>query len=446
MSELPRVPEWLDIPTGERALAMAMQFQLQQTQHASPEAVRALQLDMLRHLVAHAATHVPWYRERLGADFRLAGWGDWARIPVLSRAELQSSGTAMRSESLPTGQSVMRLLRTSGSTGRPVEVAVTLQTGLIHRAITHRDHLWRRRELGARLAIIRFDGTGRSADPGLRQSHWGDGSHVMFRNGPAFSIDSGTPTRRQLAWLREVGAQYLLTYPSLLPELAALNDRESQPLRLLGITSLGETLLPHQRERAEASFGCAVSDMYSAQETGYLALQCPRHAHYHVQSESCFLEVLDEAGKPCPPGVAGRVVVTPFHNLAQPLLRYEIGDWAVPGQPCDCGIRLPVLKQVLGRTRNLVLLPDGNRAWPAYNPMKLLDVIPGAQFQVVQESREDVLLRVAGPASVDEATSARVAEIVRTALGHPFRVRIECVGSIERSAGGKYEEFVCRAS
>ena len=50
----------------------------------------------------------------------------------------------------------------------------------------------------------------------------------------------------------------------------------------------------------------------------------------------------------------GRVVVTHLHNYAMPLIRYEIGDYAIAGGNCDCGINLPVLERVVGRTRNLV--------------------------------------------------------------------------------------------
>jgi phenylacetate-CoA ligase len=88
--------------------------------------------------------------------------------------------------------------------------------------------------------------------------------------------------------------------------------------------------------------------MYSANETGYLALQCPLSGHYHVQSETVLVEVLDEVGRACRPGETGAVVVTPLQNFAMPLLRYSLGDFAEVGSPCACGRHLPVLKEILG--------------------------------------------------------------------------------------------------
>ena len=61
---------------------------------------------------------------------------------------------------------------------------------------------------------------------------------------------------------------------------------------------------------------------------GIIALQCPSGGLYHLQSESVHVEILDEAGRPCAPGEIGRVIVSPLHNFAMPLLRYESGDYA----------------------------------------------------------------------------------------------------------------------
>jgi len=48
--------------------------------------------------------------------------------------------------------------------------------------------------------------------------------------------------------------------------------------------------------------------MYSAQEMGCIALQCPDAQCYHVQSECVLVEVLDGNGTPCRPGETGRIV------------------------------------------------------------------------------------------------------------------------------------------
>ena len=58
------------------------------------------------------------------------------------------------------------------------------------------------------------------------------------------------------------------------------------------------------------------------------------------------------------------MVVTPLHNPATPLIRYDIGDYATVGSGCPCGRKLPVMRKVLRRVRNLATAPDGGRFWP----------------------------------------------------------------------------------
>ena len=60
----------------------------------SPAALARLQQRRLRRSVAHASTHVPYYRETMrglglsASDFRTAD--DLARLPVIERSQLQA--------------------------------------------------------------------------------------------------------------------------------------------------------------------------------------------------------------------------------------------------------------------------------------------------------------------------------------------------------------------
>src|SRR5262249_33729514 len=155
---------------------------------------------------------------------------------------------------------------------------------------------------------------------------------------------------------------YLMTFASVIRELARYC--RSAGLRLPGLRSLcsySETIADDLADLCQEAFGAELVDVYSAAEVGYLALQCPERKQYHAQSETHMVEVLDQRGQPCPPGTVGTVVVTPFYNYAMPLLRYSIGDLAEVGTPCGCGRTLPALARIVGRSRDLVVLPSGGR-------------------------------------------------------------------------------------
>ena len=121
---------------------------------------------------------------------------------------------------------------------------------------------------------------------------------------------------------------------------------------------------PELRAACRDLWGVPLHDVYSANELGYIALQCPESEQYHVMSECALVEVIDGDGRPCRPGETGRLVLSSLHNYAMPLLRYEIGDYAEVGDQCPCGRGLPLLNRIAGRERNMLVLPDGRQHWP----------------------------------------------------------------------------------
>jgi phenylacetate-CoA ligase len=184
-----------------------------------------------------------------------------------------------------------------------------------------------------------------------------------------------------------------------------------------------------------------VHDLYSSQELGMMALECPDHPHYHVQSENVLIEVLDDDGRPCEPGRVGRLVATDLHNFAQPMIRYEMGDHAVVGEPCPCGRGLPVLERILGRTRNMVRRPGGGTFWPVIMFSDYAAAAPVRQMQLVQKSLTDVELRAVAVRPMTPDEEAEVTKLVQRDLGHAFNVTFDYVDAIERAANGKYEDF-----
>jgi phenylacetate-CoA ligase len=153
------------------------------------------------------------------------------------------------------------------------------------------------------------------------------------------------------------------------------------------------------------------------------------------------VEVLDAQGRPCGPGERGEVIVTPLHNFASPLIRYDTGDIAEVGAACSCGRGLPVLTRVLGRVRQMITLPDGSRHWPGLPGARLRAAIPMRQFQFVQRARDclDVYLVMERPMTADEERNCLA--ILAETFGPAFGFRLHFVERIDRSAGGKYEEF-----
>jgi phenylacetate-CoA ligase len=139
--------------------------------------------------------------------------------------------------------------------------------------------------------------------------------------------------------------------------------------------------------------------------------------------------------------------VTPLHNLAMPLIRYDIGDAAEVGAPCPCGRGLPVIARILGRRQNMLRLPGGGRRWPLLSSGDLgalVAAVPGLrQYRIVQVSLDALRVEIVAPGGVTEAEAAAAASWARRKFGEGFAVTVRPLEDLPRSAAGKTEDFVC---
>jgi phenylacetate-CoA ligase len=160
-----------------------------------------------------------------------------------------------------------------------------------------------------------------------------------------------------------------------------------------------------------------------------------------------FVEVLREDGAPCPPGEVGKLLVTSLHNLAMPLIRYDLGDYVELGPPCPCGRGLPVISRILGRGQNMLVMPSGERRWPLLSSADIeamLEIAPSIrQYQFIQKASDLIELRLAPARPLIKGEEARLADWIRAKFGAPFRVVFDYLDEMPRSAAGKFEEFIC---
>ena len=187
-----------------------------------------------------------------------------------------------------------------------------------------------------------------------------------------------------------------------------------------------------------------MSDVYSAEETGPIAAQCPEYGSYHVHDETVLLELLDEEGGPVAPGTPGRVVVTVLHNFAMPLLRYELGDYAVWGPPCSCGRTLPVLARIAGRQRNMLVHPDGSRHWPSF-PARLWLPHPAIRkVQLVQTAVDHVEVHLVLDRNLAASEQAQIGSTLAGHMRWPGSFSFHRVPRIGRDGSHKFEDFISR--
>lgn len=443
---LSAVPEiaWPAIAAPGAAQLLALQFQFERSQWLTSEQIHVLQLGQLDALMRHAYRTVPYYRRcwpslydpgsPLTAE-RLA------RLPILTRRELQDNFDALKSAAIPASHGPVEEGRTSGSTGSPVRSLRTGLTRLFWRAFALRDHRWHGRDLGGKLAAIR------QGAPDAEAENWGPVTNGVIATGRSATLDIRASIDTQLGWLEQRQPDYLLSYPSNIAELArqSLARRIRMP-GLREVRTIGEVLTAETRALCRQAWDVPVTDAYSTDEVGYIALQCPRHEHYHVQSEGLLVEIIDEQGRACAPGGVGRVVVTTLHNFAMPLVRYGIGDYAEAGAPCPCGRGLPVLRRIMGRVRNMLMLANGERYWPMLGTQSFPKIAPILQHQFVQKSLGCLELRLVAARTLTSQEQESLRKHIESRLPVHMQLNFVYCSEIPRSKGGKFEDFISEIS
>lgn len=439
---------WPALPSQPGATLLSLLYQFEQSQWWPEEKLLAAQLRQLDLLLRHARATVPYYRRRLppgtGEELTLE---HWRALPILPRSDLQGMSRELTSEALPAEFGATAESKTSGATGQPVTVRKSRLDAVIWEAMTAREHLWHGRDLAGKLAVIRpMSGTLGAPPDGTLLPDWGSPANLLFGTGSAAVLSLSADVATQAEWLKRQRPDYLLTFPNnLMALIRHFRERGERPPPLLAARTVSETVTPELRAACREFWNAAIQDSYSSQELGLIAIQCPESGLYHVMAEAVLVEVLADDGRPCRPGEIGRLVVTSLHNYAMPLVRYEVRDYAEPGAPCPCGRGLPTLTRIVGRSRNLLTLPDGRRRWPLVGYQAFREIAPVRQFQLVQHALHDIEVRLSVERELTRGEEERLAAVINQALGHPFALRFAWFsGELPRGAGGKFEEFVSR--
>ena len=421
----------------------ATRERLDRSEWLPAEELERWQRRQLARLLAHARAHVPYYAEMLASFPAAAGEVDadaWRALPSLAKATLRREGERLKSRA-QHGRQFDRW--TSGSTGEPTHLIKDTRYLLVFIAIRLRFLRSLGTDFRGKLLEIRARDATSTLEAPKRSPHWEAPWPMLFPTGEWVRASVLVDAAIQAEMIEREQPRYLVLNPSYLRLLLRQWRKSGRRVASLRyIRTQGEQLDPALRQECREVLGVPLYDVYGATEADYIALQCPAHDHYHVQSELNLVEVLTQDGRPCRAGETGRVVVTPLHSFSMPLLRYETGDYAEVGAPCPCGRGLPVLTRILGKERALLVLPTGQQRVAITGGAVFSKMEVVRQFQVAQTGPAEVEARVVAARPLDESERARIVQGLGEQLGPQFSVRIKLVDSIPHTRGGKYMEFV----
>ena len=120
-----------------------------------------------------------------------------------------------------------------------------------------------------------------------------------------------------------------------------------------------EMLFESDKKLLEKQFGIPIINEYGASELDLIAFENPQ-GEWQVNSETLFVEILDENNQVLPYGKEGRIVITSLFNKANPFIRYDIGDIGILDEKST--LQKPILKKLVGRTNDVAILPSGKKS------------------------------------------------------------------------------------
>ena len=433
-------PLW-DLKDGSQRLAVLRT--LQRTQWLPLAELLQMQRARLEHIVRYAAVHSPYYRQLFrerGFDALEFDLTAFRSLPLLTKSIIRASTDIMLSQEFRRDE--LGHHKTGGSTG----VALT----------TYFDRDW--------LEI-------RTADA-LRSDQWAGAFHGMkvaalWGNPPVARslkarlrrlcidrfvyLDTIDLNERSIeafiaAWRRE-RPELLFGHSHSLYMLARyLVGHKISDLRPQGIVSTSMMLLTQERLTIERAFNCSVTDRYGSEEVGLIACECERHAGMHLNIEHLYIEFLRSDGSAAAAGEEGAIVITDLLNRGMPLIRYRIEDVGVPSErSCPCGRGLPIMERVVGRVADYLKRRDGSLVAGVSLVERTLTAIQGIeQLQIVQPSREEIVLNVVRANDFTETSEQALLREFRAVFGEGIDFRPQYVQSIPQESSGKYRFSICR--
>lgn len=296
----------------------------------------------------------PFYQELVGSK----NAENWIDLPVLNKQNLQKP----LSERLSKGYSPKNVYvnKTSGSSGNPFIFAKDKYS----HALTWASNIYRFGWYGidfnssyqARFYGIPLDFIGN------KKERFKDFLSNRFR----FSIFdlSDAVLEKMLEKFHLNKFDYINGYTSSIVLFAKFLQKKNiilkeicPSLKVCMVTS--EMLFEDDKILLEKQFGIPIVNEYGASELDLIAFQNPE-GEWQVNSETLFVEILDENDTVLPYGHEGRVVITSLFNKAHPFIRYDIGDIGILDEKST--LKKPILKKLVGRTNDVAILPSGKKS------------------------------------------------------------------------------------
>jgi phenylacetate-CoA ligase len=357
-----------------------------------------------------------------------------AELPVWTKADLRELWE--QAHDAPPSGGIQH--STGGSTGSPSKFYITRESYEWRTAVSDRGYGWAGAEEGQRSYYV----WGVSITPPTPAhkvkadlQHWLQ--HRKYFNSFDFSESRKAQCCREIDAFRP---KAIVGYAGNLVDLALFvrQNQDALTWRSGSAVTAADGLRPGQRELIKEALSKEVFLTYGSREFMLIGAECPEHRGYHLSIDNLWVEVVDDNGKPVPPGESGRILVTDLHNTATPFIRYEIGDVGVMAtEPCPCGLPFPMLERVEGRIQERIQLPGGESLTALFIPHLMKEFEWVRAYQVRQLSDSEISMELITDEPLQADKTGEIARYLQPRVGDTMTITCRRVDALQKSASGK---------
>ena len=390
-----------------------------------------------QEIVAYHLKHNSFYKRFIAKKDAF----NWDAIPVMTKRDLQQPLKDRVSE----GFNIKNLYinKTSGSSGDPFVFVKDKFCHAMTWAIIQDRFSWFNLDFNLSKQA-RFYGIPLNTK-GYFKERLKDGLSKRYR----FSVFdlSDAAFKKHLKTFQYIKFDYINGYTSSIVQFAKFLEREHiilksicPTLRVCVVTS--EMLFEDDKKLMESQFGVPVINEYGASELDLIAFENP-NKEWQVNSETIFVEILDDDDKPVLNGEEGRVVITSFYNKAHPFIRYDIGDIGSLSQKST--VKKPILEKLIGRTNDIAILPSGKKAagLTFYYITKSIIEDDGnvKEFIIEQLTKENFKISYVSSLELSENRLKTIRNEISNYLEKGLNIQFERQTKLQRSKSGKLKQF-----
>lgn len=407
------------------------------TQYWKRDQILEYQWNKFKETLNYAYEKVPYYKnlyDNAGLiPNEIKNRSDLLKLPILTKEDIRKNYNSLKAKGIKDKRIVNN--STSGSTG--VNINFLSDREAIERtALQNRCYNW--------MGVDLFD---------KKLSIWGSGWDIAKSKKIASRIKSYIKNSVVLSGYnlseKDIEEYYkimlrfnpklLVSYPSIFYTLAETFQKNGWKFSPFAMQIGGEKLFPFQREFVEKVFNSKIYDFYGARDAGMIAQECSLHNGLHIIAENVLVEVLDENNNPIEEG-EGDLVITDLNNKVMPFIRYRIGDRAyITQRECKCGRGLPLLKEVIGRSFEIIKFPNGNKVGGSFWTLVLRSEPGIKNFQVVQKTQDWIKINYIPDSNFNSKSIDKFIERIHQYSGDKLKITFEQVDEIPVTKAGKFK-------